>query len=65
LDVQFREDQARNRKKKSAENMAIVRHMALNLLKKGQTSKKKVSIRSKRLLAGWDNQFMLDLLACA
>jgi predicted transposase YbfD/YdcC len=65
LDVQFREDQARNRKNNSAENMAIIRHMALNLLKKGQTSKKKVSIKSKRLLAGWDNQFMLNLLACA
>jgi predicted transposase YbfD/YdcC len=32
LDVQFREDQARNRKNHSAENMAIIRHMALNLL---------------------------------
>jgi predicted transposase YbfD/YdcC len=65
LDVHFREDQARNRKEHSAENMAIIRHMALNLLKKKQTSKKRVSIRSKRLLAGWDNQFMIDLLACA
>jgi predicted transposase YbfD/YdcC len=64
LDVQFREDQARNRKKNSAENMAIIRHMAINLLKKNQ-AKKRMSIRSKRLLAGWDNQFMLNLLACA
>jgi predicted transposase YbfD/YdcC len=31
LDMNFREDQARNRKNHSAENMAIVRHMALNL----------------------------------
>ena len=66
LDVQFREDQARNRKSYSAENMAIIRHMALNLLKKNQQkAKKKISIRSERLLAGWDNQFMLNLLACA
>jgi predicted transposase YbfD/YdcC len=66
LDMTFREDQARNRKNNSAENMAIIRHMALNLLKKNQTAKKKrISIRSERLLAGWDNQFMLNLLACA
>jgi predicted transposase YbfD/YdcC len=65
LDVNFREDQARNRKNNSAENMAIARHMALNLLKKNQTAKKKISIRSERLFAGWDNQFMLNLLACA
>lgn len=66
LDVQFREDQARNRKNHSAENMAIIRHMALNLLKKKQqTAKKRISIKSERLLAGWDNQFMLNLLACA
>jgi predicted transposase YbfD/YdcC len=66
LDVQFREDQARNRKNHSAENMAIIRHMAVNLLKKNQqTVKKRISIKSERLLAGWDNQFMLNLLACA
>jgi predicted transposase YbfD/YdcC len=66
LDVRFREDQARNRKNHSAENMAIIRHMALNLLKKKQhTTKKKISIKSERLLAGWDNQFMLNLLAGA
>jgi hypothetical protein len=46
--------------------MAIIRHMALNLLKKNQiVNKKKISIRAERLLAGWDNQFMLDLLARA
>ncbi|MDR1977294.1 MAG: ISAs1 family transposase, partial [Synergistaceae bacterium] len=66
LDMNFREDQARNRKNHSAENMAIVRHMALNLLRKKQTANaKKISIRIERLLAGWDNQFMLELLACA
>ena len=65
LDMTFREDNARNRKNNSAANMAIVRHMALNLLKKRQTvNAKKMSIKSERLLAGWDNQFMLGLLAC-
>jgi predicted transposase YbfD/YdcC len=65
LDVQFGEDQSRNRKQNSAENMAIIRHLALNLLRKCKEVKKKISIRGKRLLAGWDNQFMLDLIASA
>lgn len=65
LDMQFGEDQARNRKKNSAENMAIIRHLALNLLRKCKMFKKRISIRGKRLFAGWDNQFLLDLIACS
>jgi predicted transposase YbfD/YdcC len=65
LDMNFLEDQARNRKDNSAENMAIVRHMVVNLLKRPLSNKKKLSMRAKRLMAGWDNQFMLDLLACS
>jgi predicted transposase YbfD/YdcC len=60
LDMHFGEDQARNRKQHSAENMAMVRHLALNLLRKCQMFKKKMSIRGKRLLAGWNNQLMLE-----
>jgi predicted transposase YbfD/YdcC len=65
LDMSFQEDQARNRKYNSAENMAIVRHMVVNLLKRPLPNKKKISMRAKRLIAGWDNQFMLDLLTCS
>jgi predicted transposase YbfD/YdcC len=64
LDMQFGEDQARNRKKNSAENMAIIRHLALNLLRKCKMFKKRISIRGKRLFTGWNNQFLLDLIAC-
>jgi predicted transposase YbfD/YdcC len=65
LDMQFGEDQTRNRKHNSAENMAMVRHLALNLLRKYQMFKKNISIRGKRLLAGWNNQIMLESLFCA
>jgi predicted transposase YbfD/YdcC len=65
LDVQFGEDQTRNRKQNSAENMAIIRHLALNLLRKCQMAQKGISIRGKRLFAGWDNQCLLDLIACS
>jgi predicted transposase YbfD/YdcC len=65
LDMQFGEDQTRNRKQNSGENMAIIRHLALNLLRKCQMAQKRISIRGKRLFAGWDNQFLLDLIACS
>jgi predicted transposase YbfD/YdcC len=53
LDVVFNEDKARNRKGNSAANMTIIRHMAVNMVKKDKTSK--VSFRGKRLKAGWDD----------
>ncbi len=63
LDVHFREDAARNRKDHSAENMATIRHMAINLLKKEQSSK--TSFRGKRLKASWNDDYILQLLSLA
>ena len=40
--------------------LAIIRHIALNLLKQDKT--KKGSIRNKRNRAGWDNDYLLSLL---
>ena len=60
LDIAFREDESRIRKKNAPENMAVLRHMALNLLKK-ENSKRR-SIKTKRLKAGWDNQYLLEVL---
>lgn len=57
LDVCFNEDASRIRKDNGAENMAIIRRVALNLLKK-ETSKKNRSMKSKRLLAGWDKSYL-------
>jgi len=60
LDVTFREDDSRIRQGYAAQNMAVVRHIALNFLKK---EKSKMSIRGKRKKAGWDNDYMIKVLA--
>jgi len=61
LDVTFREDESRIRKDNAPENFAVLRHIALNMIKRESTLKK--SIKSKRLRAGWDNAYLLKVLA--
>ncbi|MGB5595193.1 MAG: ISAs1 family transposase, partial [Crocosphaera sp.] len=60
LDVAFNEDDSRIRKDNAPENLAIIRHIALNLLKQDKTLKG--SIKNKRKVAGWDNDYLLSLL---
>lgn len=60
LDVVFREDLSRIRNGAAAENMAVLRHLALNVLR--QTAVKRLSLKTKRLKAGWDHAFLLQLL---
>lgn len=60
LDIAFREDESRIRKDHAPENMAVLRHLALNLLK--QDSSLQVGIAAKRKMAGWDNAYLLKLL---
>lgn len=61
LDVGFHEDLCRAREGNIAENLAVVRHIALNLLKK--ESSKKVGIAAKRKLCGWDIKYLAQVLA--
>jgi predicted transposase YbfD/YdcC len=55
LDVAFREDDHRLRDGHAPENLALVRKMALAMLKKAPA---KIGIKNKRLKAGWDNTFL-------
>lgn len=61
LDVSFREDESRIRKDNAPDNFAVLRHIALNMIKR-ETSLKK-SIKAKRLRAGWDNDYLTKVLA--
>jgi predicted transposase YbfD/YdcC len=59
LDMTFREDEQRKRANHAAANFAIVRKIGLNMLKK-DTGKE--SLRSKRLKAAWNKDFLINLL---
>ena len=59
LDVTFREDHSRLRKGHGAANMAVVRHFALNLVR---TASDKHSLKTRRKLAGWSNDYLASLL---
>jgi predicted transposase YbfD/YdcC len=60
LDVSFREDLNQSRIGHSAENLALVRRIALNLLKQESTHQHGISCRRKT--AGWDHQYLLKVL---
>ncbi len=60
LDVCFAEDQCRIRTGYAAQNMAVLRHIALNLLKSDITRKRGIKCKQKN--AGWDKAYLLQLL---
>ncbi len=67
LDVSFGEDRSRLRVGHGAQNMSRLRRIALNLLKADKrtvsaTNKTKLSVKTKRHSAGWDDKYLLELL---
>ena len=61
LDVGFREDKSRSTQGYCAENLAVIRHLAVNLI--AQERSAKVGTRAKRLKAGWDDKYLIKILA--
>jgi predicted transposase YbfD/YdcC len=60
LDVIFNEDRARNRKDNGPQNIAILRKLALNILRSHPST---ASIRRKIKRCGWEDSFLLSMLA--
>lgn len=59
LDMTFDEDRARNRKDNGPENLAILRKLTLNLLRKARP---KLPVSRKRKRAGWSDDFAKTIL---
>jgi hypothetical protein len=57
----LREDESRVRVDHGAENVAVLRRIALNLLRQDTTTK--AGTKARRLKAGWDEDYLLHLLA--
>lgn len=60
LDVSCREDDGRIRQGHGAQNMAVRRHMALNLLRREPGHNRGIKARRKR--AGWDRDYLFQVL---
>ncbi len=60
LDVAFHEDANRSRLGHSGENLALLRKLALNLLRQEPT--RRIGVKGSRLKAGWDDAYLLRVL---
>ena len=61
LDVSFREDKSHMRTGNAPDNLATMRHAALNLSRQDRRSK--ISIKAKRELVACDNDYLLSILS--
>jgi len=59
LDVVFKDDLARLRTGHAPENMAVVRHMAMNLLRQAEPA---ISLKNRRKRAGWNTAYLESLI---
>jgi predicted transposase YbfD/YdcC len=60
LDIAFREDECRVRRENAPQNLAILRHLALNLLRRDTSAK--IGVKNRRLRAGWDPRYLERVL---
>jgi predicted transposase YbfD/YdcC len=60
LDVVFREDESRHHAGNSGENLALLRRLAISLLKQEKSSG--ASLKTRRLRCGWDNDYLAKVL---
>jgi predicted transposase YbfD/YdcC len=60
LDIAFGDDDARHRAHNTAQNLAILRHFALNIVR--QDSGRKLGVANSRKRAGWDRGYLVKLL---
>jgi len=63
LDMAFREDESRARTGHSAQNLAVLRKLALTLIQ--QDRSRKIGVKASRLRASWDTGYLLHLLGAA
>ena len=59
LDMTFREDESRIRRGNAPHNFGVIRHVAMNLLKSEDS---KISIRKKRIRAGFNDDYRSKVL---
>jgi predicted transposase YbfD/YdcC len=62
LDVVFNEDQSTVRKDNAAENMALIRHITLNMLNNSKKQLKNVGVKALRKKAGWGDKTLRFIL---
>jgi hypothetical protein len=66
LDVIFSEDDSKKRAGNSAQNFSLISKVALNMIQNHQDTRnrgaKKISAKRKRKMAGWNNDYLLEIL---
>ena len=62
LDVVFNEDSSRVRKDHAGENMAIIRHIVVNMLNNARKFFKNIGLKALRKKAGWGNETLKLIL---
>jgi hypothetical protein len=63
LDMIFRDDECRVRTDHAPANFTTIKHMAHNLLRSAPGAPGKDSLRLRRKLAAWDDNFLAGLIA--